>query len=177
MTIFGGLLLYGGLIAAAGLLPLLIPLRFLGIRSRKMGLLALGLGLLLFVASVYLPVSETRVAGARTRLDEFMPVYQFSGFHSVDVRASRKQIWRAMWEVRPEEIRFFETLMWMRGLGDSMAPQHRPILESFTAGAFQVLANDLSRQLADPSHVAAGHQTAGRGEMRRRGNNSRGSGV
>jgi len=55
--------------AAAGILSLLIPLRFLGIRTRKRGLLALGLGFLLFVAGVYLPVSQTRVETARTRLD------------------------------------------------------------------------------------------------------------
>ncbi len=143
MTIFGGVLLYLGLIgAASGILSLLIPLRFLGIRSRKRGLLVLALGFAAFVAGVYLPVSEARVAGARTRLDEFMPVYQFGEFHSVDVRASREQVWRAVWEVRPEEIRFFRTLMWIRGIGGSMAPQHRPVLESFTAGSFQLLAED-----------------------------------
>jgi hypothetical protein len=172
------LLLYlGWMSAAAGVFSLLKPLRLLGIRSRKMGLLALGLGLLLLVAGVYLPVSQTRVETARTRLDEFMPAYQFGEFRSVDVHASREQVWRAIWEVRPEETRFFKTLMWMRGVGDSMAPQHRPILEPFTAGGFQVLANDLSRRLADPSHVAAGHQTAGRGEMRRGRNKPPGSGV
>jgi hypothetical protein len=148
MTILGGLLLYLGLMsAAAGVLSLPIPLRFLGIRTRKRGLLVLALGIAALVAGVYLPVSQTRVETARTRLDEFMPVYQFSESHSVDVRASREQIWRAMWEVRPEEIRFFKTLMWMRGLGNSMAPQHRPILESFTAAGFQLLAEDRGREI------------------------------
>jgi len=102
------LLLYLGLMsAAAGVLSLLFPLRFLGIRTRKRGLLALGLGFLLFVAGVYLPVSQTRVETARTRLDEFMPVYQFSEFHSIAISASGDQVYRAIWAVRPEEIRFF----------------------------------------------------------------------
>jgi hypothetical protein len=140
--------LYLGLMsAAAGVLSLLFPLRFLGIRTRKRGLLALGLGFLLFVAGVYLPVSQTRVETARTRLDEFMPVYQFSEFHSIAISASGDQVYRAIWAVRPEEIRFFKTLMRMRGLGDSMAPQHRPILESFTAGGFQLLAEDRGREI------------------------------
>jgi hypothetical protein len=148
MTIFGGVPLYLGLLcAAAGVLSLPIPLRFLGIRTRKRGLAVLALGFAAIVASVCLPVSETRVGAVRSRLDEFMPVYQFSEFHGVDVGASREQIWRALWEVRPEEIRFAKTLMRIRGLGDSMAPEGQPILKSFASGPFQMLAREREREV------------------------------
>jgi len=246
------LLLYLGLMsAAAGVLSLLFPLRFLGIRTRKRGLLALGLGFLLFVAGVYLPVSQTRVETARTRLDEFMPVYQFSEFHSIaSVHPEIRSTVRSGQCVR-RKSGSSKPLMRMRGLGDSMAPQQPAHPGVVHAGGFQllaedrgreivvgragdgrgssklsaeefkaihqaplvkiamnfriqevdaahctlstetrvyavgrgwcgvrdVLANDLSWQLADPSHVAASDQTAGRSEMRRGGNNSRGSGV
>jgi hypothetical protein len=146
MTIFGGVLLYLSLIgAAAGAVSLLKPLRFLGIRSRKKGLLVLGLGLLGFVAGVYLPVSETRVETPRTHLDEFAPVFQFSEFHGILIGASKDRVYSAIRAVTPEEIRFFKTLMWIRGLGKT--PERRPILESFTAGAFLLLADDPGREI------------------------------
>ena len=81
MTIFGGVLIYLALLGAAtGLISLLKPVRFLGIRTRKRGLVVMGLGLLAFTALVFLPVRETRVATARTHLDEFarIPVQRVS---------------------------------------------------------------------------------------------------
>lgn len=148
MTIFGGLLLYLSLIGAvAGVASLLKPLGFLGIGTRKRGLLVLGLGLLTFTAGVYLPVTETRVENARTRLDEFAPVFQFSEFHTIHISAPKDRVYSAIRAVRPEEIRFFKTLMWIRGLPQSMATEHRPILENFTAGSFLVLADDPGREI------------------------------
>jgi hypothetical protein len=145
MTIFGGVLIYLSLIgAAAGVASLLKPLRFLGIRTRKKGLLVLGLGLLGFTAGVYLPVSETRVETVRTRLDEFAPVFQFSEFHSIRIGAPKDRVYSAIRTVTPEEVRFFKTLMWMRFLS---TPERRPILESFTAGAFVLLTDDPGREI------------------------------
>jgi len=148
MTIFGGVLLYLSLIgAAAGAVSLLKPLRFLGIRTRKMGLLVLGIGFAVFLAGVYLPVTETRVETPRTRLDEFAPVFQFSEFHSVRIDAPKDRVYAAIKTVRPEEIRFYKTLMRIRGLGSSMAHEGRPILESFTTGWFQLLADETDREI------------------------------
>lgn len=148
MTIFGGVLIYLALFSAfAGMASLVKPLRFLGIRTRKRGLLVLGLGLSVFIAAVYLPVAETRVEAPRTRLDEFAPVFQFHEFHSIAISAPRDRVYSAIRTVRPEEIRFFQTLTRIRGFGKSMAPEHRPILESFTAGAFVLLAEDPGREI------------------------------
>jgi hypothetical protein len=148
MTMFGGVLLYLGLIsAAAGVASLLKPFRFLGIGTRKRGLVVLGLGLLAFTTGVYLPITETRVENPRTRLDEFAPAFQFNEVHTVSINAPKDRVYLAVWAVCPEEIRFFKTLMWMRGFGDTMAPEHRPILESFTAGWFLPLAEDPSREI------------------------------
>lgn len=145
MTIFGGVLLYLSLIGAfAGVASLLKPLQFLGIRTRKKGLLVLGLGLLGFIAGVYLPVSETRVETVRTRLDEFAPTYQFSEFHSIRVSAPKDRVYSAIRAVTPEEVRFFKTLTGMRFLS---TPARRPILESFTAGTFLLLADDPGREI------------------------------
>src|ERR1035438_2919098 len=148
MTLIGGAILYLALFgAAAGVVSLLIPLRFLGIRTRKRGLILFGLGLLAFAAGVYLPVTETRMETPRTRLDEFALLYQFSELHAVDIAAPKDRVDAAIRAVRPEEIRFFKTLTWIRTLGKSMAPEGRPILASFTAGAFVVLADDPGREI------------------------------
>lgn len=139
MTLFGGALLYLSLAGvAAGFLSLLWR------RHRRKGLFLLGLGFLGFITGVYLPVSETRVTVPRTRLDEFAPVFQFSEFHSISVSASRERVDAAIRKVTPEEIRHFQTLMRIRFLS---TPERRPILESFTAGAFQLLADEPGREI------------------------------
>jgi len=154
LTISGGALIYLGLIGAfTGVVSLLKPMRFLGIRTRKKGLLVLCLGLSAATAGVYLPVTETRVETLRTRLDEFAPVFQFSEFHGILVNASKDRVYAAIRTVTPDEILFFKTLTWMRrfgkptGAGILNAPEHRPILETFTAGAFLPLADDPGREL------------------------------
>jgi hypothetical protein len=147
VTLIGGLILYLALFgAAAGVVSLVKPLRFLGIRTRKRGLGVLGLGLLAFTAGVYLPVTETRVETPRTRLDEFAPVFQFREFHGTLVSASKDRVYSAIQTVRPEEIQFFKTLTLIRGIG-RLAPEGRPILGSFTAGAFVLLAEDSGREI------------------------------
>src|ERR1019366_10151400 len=144
VTLIGGAILYLALLGmAAGVVSLVIPLRFLGIRARKRGLIVFGLGLLAFTVGVYLPVTETRVETPRTRLDEFAPVYQFSEFHSILVSAPKDRVDAAIRAVRPEEIRFFKTLTWIRTLGNSMAPEGRPILASFTGGAVVGVGGEL----------------------------------
>ena len=148
VTLIGGAILYLALLGAmAGVVSLVKPLRFLGIRTRKRGALVLLLSLLAFTAGVYLPITETRVETPRTRLDEFAPVYQFSEFHRILVSEPKERVDAAIRAVRPEEIRFFKTLTWIRTLGKSMAPEGRPILASFTAGAFVMLADDPGREI------------------------------
>ena len=154
MTILGGVLEYLGLLGVlAGIVSLLKPVRFLGIRSRSKGTLVGFLGLVAFAAGVYLPAAETRVGIARTRLDEFVPVYQFSEFHTIDIGASADRVEWAIRTVTPEEIRFYQTLTWIRRFGRPSPPgilnppERRPILDLFTAGAFHLLADDPGREI------------------------------
>ncbi len=146
MTILGGVILYVSLaLLAAGFISVLFPLRFLRIRTRRRALLVLGCGMAGFAAGVCLPVGETRIQSARTRLDEFAPVYQFSEFHSIEVAASKDRVDAAIRAVRPGEIRYFNTLMKIRGL--SVPDQDRPILEAFTKGWFMLLADEPGREI------------------------------
>jgi hypothetical protein len=80
-------------------------------------------------------------------------VYQFSEFHSIPIAASKDRVYAAIRKVTPEEILFFKTLTWMRRFGKPSpagvlnAPERRPILETFTVGAFLVLADDPGREI------------------------------
>jgi hypothetical protein len=147
MTILGGVILYLALFGAmAGVVSLVKPLRFLGIRTRKYGLLVLGLFCLVFTAGVYLPATETRVETPRTFLDEFVPVYQFNEFHTIDISVPKDRVDWAIRTVTPEEIRFFKTLVTIRGIGN-MSHEGRPILESFMAGWFLLLADEPGKEI------------------------------
>ena len=147
MTILGGVILYLALFGVmAGLVSLLKPLRFLGIRERKRGLLVLGLACLVFTAGVYLPASETHVETPRALLDEFVPVYQFNEFHTIDISVPKDRVDWAIRTVTPEEIRFFKTLTTIRGIGNT---EHEgwPILKNFTSGRFLLLADEPGREI------------------------------
>jgi hypothetical protein len=166
MTLLGGFLLYLGLAAAAaGAISILKPSRFLRIRTRKRGLLIVGAGFLSFTIGVYLPVRETRVETASTRLDEFAPVFQFSEFHEIAINAPKDRVYAALQAVTPEEIRFYDTLTWLRRFGRPSPagilnpPSRRPILEMFTNGAFFVLAEEPGRE------VVFGHAGDGRKKL------------
>jgi hypothetical protein len=147
MTMFGGVLLYLSLFGlAVSFFSLLKPLRFLGIRTRKKGLRALGFSLLLFAAGIYLPVSETHVGAVRSHLDEFAPDYQFSEFHCIPIHVSKDRVDAAIRTVTPPEIRFYRTLTWMRRFGRPSPPgvlnpaPDSPILTTLTNGV--LLADD-----------------------------------
>jgi hypothetical protein len=143
-----------------GLFSVFKPLSFLRIRSRRIGALVGGFGLLVTAAGMYFPVGEVRVATPKTRLDEFAPVYQFREFHSIRVNAPREQTYRALQEVTAAEIRFYRTLTWIRRFGRPgpesilQAPEQIPILEIATRTSFLRLAEDPGREIVIGSAVA-----------------------
>jgi hypothetical protein len=156
------LLVYAGFgLTFLGLLSLLKPLRFLGIRSRARGALALAAGLVLVVVGMALPARETRVAEPRTRLDELMPVYQFSELHEIRVPASRDETYRAIWGVTAGEIFLFRTLTGIRRFGrpgpESIldAPERKPLLEVATRTGFLLLADDPGSEILVGTAVVA----------------------
>jgi hypothetical protein len=113
----GVVLVYTGFGAAlAGAVATLWPLRLLGLTSRRRGLMLLAFGVLLVVAGWALPAPETRVASPSSRLDEFMPAWQFSESHTARVKAPPERVFRAIREVTANEIMFFRALTWIRRL-------------------------------------------------------------
>src|SRR5437899_507448 len=114
----GVVLVYAGLVSAfIGAVATLWPLRIIGLSSRRRGASLLAFGVLLVVAGWALPAPEIRVASPSSRLDEFMPVWQFSELHTTRVNAPPERVFHAIHEVTANEILFFRTLTSIRRFG------------------------------------------------------------
>ena len=144
-----------------GAVALLHPLPALGIPTRVGALAPLLAGLLLTAAALAMPASETRVAAARTRLDEFAPRYQFSERHTIRVQAPPPVAYEAVRTVTANEIRGFNTLTWIRRFGRSgpesilHAPGQTPLLDVATRTTFLELAEVAGREIVVGTVVAA----------------------
>ncbi len=138
-------LLYSGLLIA------LVGLVGLFVRWRRY-LPVLGSGLLLVAIAFLLPTQEHRVATVETRIDEFVPAYEFSERHAIRIRASCQESYRALKAVTAREITFFRLLTWIRRLGRPApqsilnAPDRMPLLEVATRSGFLWLADDPARE-------------------------------
>jgi hypothetical protein len=138
----------GFLVAFLGFISLLKPLKFLRIRSRAQGAVVLVAGVLTVAVGMMLPSAKTRIAEPLTKLDDFVPVYQFSEFHSTRVAASRDRAYRAIKDITAGEILLFRTLTWLRRFGRPgpenilNAPERLPILDVATRTGFLLLAEN-----------------------------------
>ena len=147
-------LLYLGLaIFFVGLLSILWPLHFLRIRTRGKGAIVAAIGLVVVVATLSLPVRTKQVSNPTTKLDEWMPAWQFDEEHSTHVDASPEKVLEAIRAVRADEIRFFRTLIAIRRCGrpgpESImnAPENKPLLDVATQTTFVYLADEAPREL------------------------------
>ncbi len=138
-----------------GLISLKWPLRFLRLATRKSALVLLGTAALLLLTAVLWPVPEYRATQAQSRLDEWLPVWQFSEFHSLRVQAPPEKVYRAIREVTGEEILLLQTLTWIRNPGrlagqESLLnpPAKKPILEVAMAGGFRLAAEEPPGEIA-----------------------------
>src|ERR1700681_1907236 len=159
---FGVILVYVGLISAfIGAVGTLWPLRVLGLSSRLRSSALLAFGVLLVVPRWALRPRDRRAASPSSRLDEFMPVWQFSELHRMRVNAPPARVFRAIREVTANEILFFRTLTWIRRCGrpgpESIlnAPERRPLLEVATRTTFLQLAEETDREIVVGTLVVA----------------------
>lgn len=145
---------YAGLaVAFLGGISILTPLAFLGIHSRFAALSFFVIGLIMILVGATLPPKETRVAAPQTRLDEFVPFYQFHEFHSTRIHAPTDLVFQAIKEVRADEIFLFRTLTWIRRFGRSsresiLNPSRGlSLLDVATRSGFLLLAEEPDREL------------------------------
>jgi hypothetical protein len=104
-----------------------------------------------------------------TRLDEFMPAWQFREHHNIRIAAPPKRVFAAIRDVRANEILFFKTLTWIRRGGrrtkESIlnAGDNEPLLDVATRSGFIYLANDAPREVVIGTVLIAPPE--GRGAM------------
>ncbi|MEP6550176.1 MAG: hypothetical protein ABJB95_03285 [Gemmatimonadales bacterium] len=151
---FGSTLVYSGLvIAAAGVIFVIKPVERLHVTSRSQGLAIVGMGLLLAGIGFMAPASEKRVDKVEKRLDEFVPVWQFSERHTIEIDAPPERVFDAIKRVRGDEISFFQTLTWIRRGGRSVpesilnAGSRESLIDVAVKSGFVRLAEDPPREL------------------------------
>ncbi len=111
--------------------------------------------LVLAIVTLWLayPIREHRVERVETRLDEFMPAWQFGEHHSIDVAAPPERAFEAMRAVTADDILLFRTLTWIRRGGRSLpesilnAGKDKPLIDVAIGSGFVTLAEDAPREL------------------------------
>src|SRR5687768_2610720 len=115
--ILAGAVYVGFALVFIGFVALLHPLPAIGLAERSHAIAIALAGLSLSTLAMLLPAPEKRIEAPRTRLDEFIPRYQFSEFHSIRVNAPPAVAYRSVNDVTAQEIRFFQLLTWIRRFG------------------------------------------------------------
>ena len=115
--------------------------------------IAVALGAAIVIAWLFFPIREHGVERRETRLDEFMPVWQFGEYHSIEIDVPPAQAFAAMKAVTADEILLFRTLTWIRRGGRDLpesilnAGKDKPLLDVATQSGFVRLAEDSPREL------------------------------
>jgi hypothetical protein len=147
------ILYLGFAIVLIGALSILWPLRFLRIRTRNVGAIVAACGLLVMIIACALPARTKHASTPSSKLDEWMPTWQFDERHSIRVEATPEKIFDAIHEVRADEIFLFRTLIAIRRCGEPgpesimNAPETKPLLDVATQTTFVYLADEAPREI------------------------------
>lgn len=151
---WGSAVVYLGLVlTVAGLALIVKPMPRLRVPTRVRAAGVAATGVVIAVAGVALPAFESRAARIDTRLDEFVPAWQFREVHSIRVSAPPARVFEAIKRVRADEILLFQTLTWIRRGGRELPPNilnagaETPLLDVATSGGFVMLADDPPREV------------------------------
>jgi hypothetical protein len=146
----------GFALTALGLLCLLKPLRFLGLKTRRRATVAALAGLLLIAAAIVWPAPLIHTPARTTLLDQNLPAWQFGERHEIRVHAPPAIAYEAVRKVTAGEIRLFQALTWLRSprLPGSKSPEsilnapaEKPILDVAASGGFFFLAEEPGREI------------------------------
>ena len=158
---------FGVVVAGLGLLSALRPFSVLGMPTRARAIAVLAAGILIAIIGLILPPSKSRVVKATTRLDEFVPTWQFSEHHTIDIAAPPDTVFDAIRRVRADEILFFRALTWIRRGGRELpagilnAGSEEGLIDVALKGGFVLLAEDAPRELVIGTVVVAPPGTKG----------------
>ena len=111
-------------------------------------------GLVMVGLLLALPAPEHRVERAVSRLDEFIPAWQFGEYHTLHIAAPPAAVFEAIKRVRPDEIFLFRTLIWIRSGGQPPPPpvldatkRYESLIDIATHSTFVYLADDPPQEL------------------------------
>jgi hypothetical protein len=151
----------GVVITMVGLILVVRPSERLHVSTRAQALVIVATGILLAGIALSAPTSESRVDKVETRLDEFVPVWQFNERHTIQVDAPPDRVFHALKQVRADEIFLFRTLTWIRRGGRPVpqsilnAGNRESLIDVALKGGFVRLAEDAPRELVIGTVVAA----------------------
>jgi hypothetical protein len=138
----------------AALLSLIRPLRCVGIRTRRRGLLVAIIGAVITLGTTVLPIPTRTTAARDTLIDQWLPEWQFGEYHERRIRASPGQLFAAIRRVRSSDIFLFRTLTYLRnpnrdGQGEHILnpPDEKPLLDVALAGGFILLGEAADSEL------------------------------
>ena len=158
---FGSAIVYLGLImATTGLALVVKPIRRLRVTTRWRGFGVAGAGVLLAGIGLILPAPESRVTHVQTRLDEFVPVWQFREIHTIAIAEPPARVYEATKRVRPDEIFLFRTLIAIRSGGQPPPRSIQHATEAYESlhdiaihSTFVALVDEAPRELVNGTVV------------------------
>lgn len=151
----------GFLIALSGVILVIRPDERLRIRTRRQASIVLTAGLLIAIGCLALPVKESSPRTLRTRLDEFVPAWQFREYHTLRIDAPPERVYEAIRSVKSDEVFLFNTLTWVRRAGRSTRPSilnpgnTEPLIDAAVRGGFARLADNAPQEMVIGTVVVA----------------------
>lgn len=153
---------YGGLmLSAVGLLFTLRPVRRLGVPTRRRAVRIAIAGVGLAGVSLLAGGGLQRASTPGSELDRFMPAFQFSERHSIEIQAPAERTYRAMLDVTPDEVTFYRALTWVRTGGQPVPesimnpPAGKSLIETAVRTSFRKLAEVPNGEFVFGGFVAA----------------------
>ena len=153
---------YGGLmLAAVGLLFTLRPARRLGVPTRRRAIRIAITGAVLAGVSLIAGGGLRRVTAPASELDRFVPAFQFSERHTIEIQAPAERTYRAMLDVTPDEVASYRVLTWLRTGGQEgpesimNPPAGKPLIDTAIRTSFRKLAEVPNREFVFGGFVAA----------------------
>jgi len=161
VEVVGSGLVYGGaLVAALGIVGAAAPTL-----DTPMALAVIACGATAIVLGLALPAQSAVASLPRTRLDAWVPSWQFREVHSILVHSSPGRVFRAVKDVTAGEVRLFRTLTWIRNprmpwseTPESIlaVPARRPILDAALGSGFVLLEEDGDQEMVVGTFVGRG---------------------
>ncbi len=142
-------------------LALIRPTTRVGLGTRRRAFRAwLGATAAVVVTLVW-PTYDIRIASPVSRLDEIVPVYQFTEFHETTIAAPADRTYRAICAVTANEIALLRTLTWIRRFGQAGSesvlnpPGDKPFCDVALKHGFYLLVDEPAREMVVGTFVAA----------------------